>query len=173
MPLVEANVWDPGTDRDLEGARTVHTDPWGGCASTDHGVHCWGYSSEGFLLWFVNIRVAPTRKIVGTDHIRELDTADLIRCAVMADGTLQCWGHAGTSPERSIGMLGDDREWLSDVPATVAGIDAVKHVSLGHDHVCATRDDDALWCWGPSLPGDWSESPGSVTPRRVPIVPPS
>ena len=66
------------------------------------------------------------------------------RCALIVDGTVQCWGI------NSHGELG--RGTLSPaepLAAPVVGLDHAVKLIGGH---CALRDDASVWCWG-AVPG--------------------
>jgi alpha-tubulin suppressor-like RCC1 family protein len=57
-------------------------------------------------------------------------------CALMADGTVKCWG---------IGEL---------VPVDVNGLDSdVAEISAGGSHTCALTTSGGLKCWGSNLDG--------------------
>ena len=65
-------------------------------------------------------------------------------CAVLADGTVWCWG------QNAYGQLGQDyepHEW-THAPAQVPGIDTATSVGTGYDHTCAALADGTVWCWG-------------------------
>lgn len=70
-------------------------------------------------------------------------------CAVREDGSVWCWG------ENERGQLGREVDSFGG-PERVAGIPAMRSVSVGTTHVCAVTDDDRVWCWGGNATGQSS-----------------
>jgi hypothetical protein len=68
----------------------------------------------------------------GTDHA----------CAVLASGTVQCWGQNGA------GELGNGSTTNSLTPVTVLGITNALAASAGAFHTCALLSDGTVKCWG-------------------------
>ena len=82
-------------------------------------------------------------RVPGIDTATRLDAGDYHTCAVLADGTVWCWG------SNEYGMLGQDYDVDSThVPVQVPGIDAVTGASVGNDYTCAVLADGTVWCWG-------------------------
>ena len=80
-------------------------------------------------------------------------------CAVLADGTVRCWGN------NEYGQLGNGSEAGSLVPVTVLGIESAVAVAAGGVHTCALLADGAVACWGFSgAIGD-----GSFSSRLAPV----
>ena len=65
---------------------------------------------------------------VGEDHA----------CALLLDGTIQCWGN------NSYGELGN----TGTQPVTVSGIHDAVAVSAGYLYSCALLKAGSAWCWG-------------------------
>ena len=65
-------------------------------------------------------------------------------CALLADGTMRCWGH------NIFGQLGDPASVPtgSAVPVTVSGINGARAITTGAFHTCAVLQDGTLRCWG-------------------------
>jgi alpha-tubulin suppressor-like RCC1 family protein len=72
-------------------------------------------------------------------------------CAVNADGTLWCWGYAGSNYMR--GYLGDGTTLGSTVPVQIGGDADWASVSAGDTHSCAVKNDGRLFCWGSNFNG--------------------
>nr|MBK7065862.1 hypothetical protein [Deltaproteobacteria bacterium] len=68
-------------------------------------------------------------------------------CAVLAAGTVQCWG------ANSYGQLGDGGNQARLVPAAVPGLAGVAEVDVGDAHACARKADGSVWCWGSGSDG--------------------
>ena len=77
-------------------------------------------------------------------------------CALMADGTVQCWG-SNTQGELGTGSFSGpqvcDTHNCSTVPVPVTGLSNVTMISVGGlaDVVCAVKSDGTVWCWGSNL----------------------
>src|SRR5262249_51325010 len=71
-------------------------------------------------------------------------------CAVLADGTVKCWGHKlhfATSMDKSGGTGGD--------PMTVSGITNAVAVAAQDLHPCALLADGRVQCWGHFVRGEF------------------
>lgn len=93
-------------------------------------------------------------------------------CAVLADGTLRCWG------DDSFGQLGDTASGVacyggyaacSNGPVAVAAPPATwQRVSAGYAHACGLDNAGAAWCWGYGYDGQLGS--GSATRSSVPVA---
>lgn len=63
-------------------------------------------------------------------------------CAVLADGTVRCWG--GWKGMRA-GGAGDALK-----PMPIPGISGAQAVSAGREHTCVLTQTGEVWCWGRS-----------------------
>lgn len=63
-------------------------------------------------------------------------------CAVLADGTVACWGG------NACGILGDGTSEVRDEPVRVLGLSNVVDLSAGALHSCAVVADGGVECWG-------------------------
>ena len=89
---------------------------------------------------------------------RSLSASYYATCAVLADGTLWCWGDnaqlaLGLGATTGVVMptqVGTDTDWAE--------------VAIDLEHGCARKTVGTLWCWGKSLVGD-----GTTTPRPSPV----
>jgi len=117
-----------------------------GSLSFNEGVYCWGRNNRGQLgngpgsggaVPTLNGVVAARLSLGGgggtVEHM----------CAVLGDGSLQCWG------KNDRGQLGNDSNLDSDVPVDVLQLPAeVEEVSTGQSHTCASLADGTTMCWG-------------------------
>src|SRR5439155_407764 len=143
----------------------------------DGTVQCWGRNNFGQLgngdgnLADSSVPVAvrglttATRVVTGESHT----------CALLGDGTVQCWG-VGDSGQRGDGTFNN----ISTVPVAVVGLGnavAVAVAARGY-HSCALLGDGTVWCWGRNVDGQLGNgtrasvdcSPGSCgssTPVQV------
>lgn len=63
-------------------------------------------------------------------------------CALLADGSVQCWGRNAS------GQLGDGTSTDSSDPVLVHGIENVVSVTAGHRHTCVRLKTNTVACWG-------------------------
>ncbi len=85
-------------------------------------------------------------------------------CAVLANGTVQCWGR------NYEGQLGDGPRWdPSAKPVTVGGISAASAAAAGCYHSCAMRSGATVLCWVGTGSVSWAtgRTTKSSTPVRV------
>lgn len=154
----------------LFGARQLSVGSDHACAVLDDDtVRCWGSNVNGQLgdaqtpltSWWVPVTVDGLADVVevraGEDHT----------CALIADGTVQCWGGNG------YGQLGDGGTVPSISAAPVVGLPTVTALDAGRYHSCALAVDDALWCWGGGaarLFGTGTYPLNSPTPLEIPLT---
>jgi alpha-tubulin suppressor-like RCC1 family protein len=81
-------------------------------------------------------------------------------CALLQDGTAQCWGDNGK------GELGDGSTIERHAPAKVKGLAGAREIALGLHHGCARLDDGSVLCWGQNDKGQLGD--GSRADRNAP-----
>ena len=82
-------------------------------------------------------------------------------CALLADGTVACWG------ENDRGQLGDGTFERRFAPVLLPGLSDVRALALGGDHSCAALDDGDVRCWGANDEGQLGD--GTNADRAIPI----
>lgn len=85
-------------------------------------------------------------------------------CAVLRDGTVQCWGDNG------YGQLGDGSSNRRLVPGPVPGLTDVVQVEVGDVHACARKRDGAVLCWGAGAYGQNGSGGTSNVRSPAPVV---
>ena len=126
------------------------------CALLDDGsVRCWGKGASGQLGYGNTADIGDNEAVgsvspvnFGTETAVAIAAGANHSCALMANGTVRCWG-AGASGQLGYGNtfnIGDD-ETPSAVLPIVLGRSAVA-ISAGGSHTCARLDDGSLRCWG-------------------------
>jgi len=89
-------------------------------------------------------------------------------CAVIKDGTVQCWGL-----NSNYGQLGNGTDIPSNIPVYVTGIDGFTEettatkVAIGAEHACAIMGNGSVNCWGRNDSGQLGD--GSITHRDTPV----
>src|SRR5437773_1286986 len=128
----------------------------------DGTVQCWGRNNFGQLgngdgnLADSSVPVA----VRGLTTATRVVTGDSHTCALLGDGTVQCWG-VGDSGQRGDGTFNN----ISTVPAAVVGITGAGAVAARGYHSCALLGDGTVWCWGRNSDGQLGVTPsGSQCP---------
>jgi len=103
-------------------------------------VKCWGAWLTGNGA-YLGSRVPVT--VVGLSDVTQIDLGARFGCALIADGTVDCWGGDNT-----LGQLGDGTTAERFLPVKVGGVADAVQVSAGGDHACARIADGTLRCWG-------------------------
>jgi alpha-tubulin suppressor-like RCC1 family protein len=83
-------------------------------------------------------------------------------CAVLADGSVKCWGN------NEHGQLGDGTTMTRTAPVAVAGLEPVSSVSGGLAHTCAVLRTGGVKCWGSNMFGDLGDD--TTTDRLTPVL---
>ncbi len=133
------------------------------CALLSNGrLRCWGVGSlqskegqpAGWLGYEDDHDVSDpsnSAEVPLGPEVRAIAAYDLYTCAIFTDGRLACWG-ASSKPlgAGSQKHVGDDPGEIRDLTplAFGANLSAVKTVSTGNEHACATLADGTAWCWG-------------------------
>jgi alpha-tubulin suppressor-like RCC1 family protein len=143
------------------------------CALISGGtVECWGGNTAGELGdgiadhghgssdWDEGDFSPTPVKVVGITSAVAVTAAYGTSCALLKDGTIDCWG------TDNYGELGSGAAASSSVPVTVAGISGAKAVSAGTFFVCALISDGTIECWGGNSLGQLGN--GTLSPYSAP-----
>lgn len=136
------------------------------CALIGNGTgRCWGFNSDGRLGngTTANSSVpVPVSGLTGAVAISSGNTGGGFSCALIADGTVRCWGG------NSLGQLGDGTTTNQSAPVAVPGLNNVVALATGLAHACALRADGTVRCWGLNNAGQLGD--GSTTNRAFPVA---
>lgn len=141
------------------------------CALTGGGsLSCWGgdfYGDVGDNDAF-NMKLSPVAITLGTTATEINAGLGDHTCALLGDGTVQCWG------ENDYGETGDNNSnaFEEDVPTFVVNssnvkLSGVSHIGLGYAHSCAIVSGN-VWCWGDDKFGELGDG-NSNTTSYVPV----
>ena len=137
------------------------------CAVLSDGtIRCWGDNFAGQLgdngasgnssptPVAVNDVTMATAIAAGQNHT----------CALLSDGTVECWGDNG------FGQLGDNGVSGSSslTPVNVTGVTGATAITAGIHHTCAMLSDGTIKCWGSNLSGALGD--GTVDDSSTPVV---
>jgi alpha-tubulin suppressor-like RCC1 family protein len=144
------------------------------CALLSSGaVHCWGLNASGQLgdettgacadeqAWLCS--TTPIT-VSGISNATLLSAGSYHACAILGDGTVQCWG------DNLYGDLGDGTRTRSFVPVSVSGITNATLVSAGGGHTCALLGDGTVKCWGYNEGGQLGNTHTGTCVAPGPIV---
>ncbi len=142
------------------------------CAlGADGTAKCWGLNDDGQIgdNSSGTDRVNPTT-VSGLVNAKQLALGEAHTCALLADGTVRCWG------KNANGQIGNGIANATDllVPTAPTGssvVDVVQ-IAVGARHTCALRANGKVWCWGDNTQGQAkaSGSGNQATPFEVPGI---
>jgi alpha-tubulin suppressor-like RCC1 family protein len=142
---------NPATVPGLSGVSAVSAGRASVCAISNGNVFCWGNGS-GTPSLVPGLTGAVAVTTAGENENPE-DPAfcsfghNLHACALLADGTVSCWGG------NHCGELGDGTTVERATPATVPGLRGVVSLFAGGTHTCALLQDGSVSCWGGNQSG--------------------
>ncbi len=131
----------------------------------DGTAKCWGNDSWGELGdgQSLTTHVAPVSVFGFTGGVSL--TAGLVStCALVYDGTVQCWGN------NAAGQLGDGTTTQRTTPVTVSNLLGATGVAAGDTHACAIVAAGAVECWGSNTNGQLGN--GTTTGSSTAVVVP-
>ncbi len=139
------------------------------CALRHGGtVWCWGFDANGELGNgdpSLLQQLTPVQ-VVDLSGATALAAGSYHNCAILADGTVSCWGSDG------MGQLGDGSAGdYASTPSPVAGITAANPaiaLAAGEFHTCAVLADHTVSCWGHNGSGQLGD--GTTTDRSLPTA---
>lgn len=133
---------------EIDDARAMSLSGDFACVLRSDRVSCNGYDHGG----------TDGESLVG-GSIDGIATGWTHACALLAGGTVECWG------DNDFGQLGDGTEQGRVDPAPVNGLPPIVQVAAGGDTTCALDEAGLVHCWGDALPLAGSDS--ALTPRTI------
>ncbi len=143
----------PGVVAGVTGATAVATNGIEACAVLSSGaVECWGNNLGGEVGSGTVVSgntVSPVPAMVsGLTLATAVALGSDYACALLRDGTIQCWGSNGS------GQLGDGSTTDSTTPVAVSGVTGATAIAAGSGHTCARMADGTVACWGEDDAGE-------------------
>jgi len=137
------------------------------CALRHGGtIWCWGFNANGEL-GNDDLALLPQLtpvQVVGLSGATALAAGSYHNCAILADGSVSCWGSDG------MGQLGDGNPGdYTITPTPVVGITPANPaiaLAAGEFHTCAVLADHTVSCWGHNGSGQLGD--GTTTDRSLP-----
>jgi alpha-tubulin suppressor-like RCC1 family protein len=142
------------------------------CALLANGtVECWGDNANGQLgndsTTNSDVPVTVIGDVVPGAGAKQIASGYLHSCALLSDGTVQCWG------DDDSGQLGDGNTNPSSTPMAVSGgtgvLSGVTAIAAGAYHTCALLANGTVQCWGDDDSGQLGN--GSTT-TDMPVTTP-
>jgi len=134
----------------------------------DTTVKCAGDNFSGSLGdgTFTN-RATPVTVMTGSNvplsNVKQLSAEGFYACALLFDGTVQCWGDMTTQSVGAVDIYYGTRSVA--VPSLTNAAD----IELGFLHACAFLTDGSLSCWGESIFGDLGNLSTLDLPATSPV----
>jgi alpha-tubulin suppressor-like RCC1 family protein len=159
----------PVTAVGVSGAVGVATGRIHTCAVLSNGgVQCWGINGSGQLGDGTTTDRLTAVPVVGLGGPAVAVTAaGDYTCALLASGSLQCWG------DNTFGQFGNGTTTGSLTPVAAAtGITTAIGITSGGDlqsqHTCAVTTAGNAFCWGSNESGELGN--GTTTPSTTPVA---
>lgn len=133
------------------------------CALLSDGqIYCWGDNSYGQLGdgTPATLRLAPVA-VTGLAGAAGIAVGLYHACAVLGDGSAQCWGG------NAYGQLGDGTLLGHPTPAAVTGLVGARIIASRLHHTCGLSGDGSAYCWGRNLYGQLGD--GTTTDSSTPV----
>ena len=115
------------------------------CAVTTAGAAlCWGEAGDGRLGNGVSSGLMPPTGVKGLNSgVQAIGTGTFHACALLANGTVQCWGYG------EWGNLGDGGTAQKTTPVAVASLGGTAvALATGSTHNCVLMEAGGVRCWG-------------------------
>ena len=139
---------------------------WASCViGTGGALRCWGANNFGEVGSGSPISVEPLPvDVVGlTSGVVDVSAGGSHACAVLASGSLSCWG------DNTDGALGDGQDVTASRPVAVTGLGGpVSSVAVDHSHTCAVAGGGAF-CWGSGALGTAAGLNPNLSSVPVPV----
>jgi alpha-tubulin suppressor-like RCC1 family protein len=148
------------------------------CALISGGtINCWGWDGDGELGDGngATTNDSPTPVLVANiNNAMAIGSGDFHSCAVLTDGTAQCWGFNGDG-ELGIGTTtGPDPDpglgFCSFSPVAVLNLTGATAITGGSSDTCALAG-STVECWGNNMNGELGN--GTTTNSSTPVVVPA
>jgi len=136
---------------------------------SDKTAVCWGDDRDGEIGNGVTAATPlPPTPVLGLAGATSLSAHWQHACAILADGTLLCWGNNAS------GQIGDGTLALRPQPVAVQNLRNVSAVATGLSHTCAVTPAGVL-CWGSNSLGQLGSDTGAdpTTPVTQPALIPN
>lgn len=184
----DESVWAGSNGGELQNVAFIGGYDSNTCALLNNGtVKCWGDASQGTLGYRnwgevdwenpTSPQTTPTEYVANDSNGGVLQNVVQIGynacwaiCALINDGTVRCWGDAGS------GNLGDNTTVDKSYPVIVgAGTDVgtltnIVDIDVGCSHSCALNSTGNVLCWGSNSKGNLGDNQTCGTACGYPVT---
>jgi alpha-tubulin suppressor-like RCC1 family protein/uncharacterized protein YjbI with pentapeptide repeats len=140
------------------------------CALLSGGtVQCWGDNAFGQLGNGTTTSSSTPVAVTGLSGATAIAAApgSYHTCALLSDGTVQCWGANTSSIYGQTGQLGNGTFTDSSTPVVVSGLSGATAIAVGSYHTCALLSGGTVQCWGNNSSGQLGN--GNTTNSSIPV----
>ncbi|MGC9974320.1 MAG: hypothetical protein ABSC36_02865 [Gaiellaceae bacterium] len=132
-------------------------------------IECWGYNEEGQVGNGTVNAARPHAEpfpvhVVGLTNAIAISAGNFHTCALIAGGTVKCWGYIVPSDFRPNELLN------SPVPLQAAGIKHAIAISSGAVHTCALIAGGTVKCWGANQYGQLGNGKTQDSAKPVTVI---
>lgn len=138
----------PVTVPNLMAPRAVAAGGTHSCVVLEGGtVWCWGAGSAGQLgNGSTSDRVASPVQATGISTAVAVTAGDRFTCALLANGTVSCWGRGGSTGDGTSSPRSSPTNVVS--ASRTGSLSDVTYVAAAGEHACAVSSGGAVYCWG-------------------------
>lgn len=138
------------------------------CALLGDGtVACWGPNLQGQEGGGPSVNYAPTPSVVpNLSHVIDIAAGLSNSCALIADGSVQCWGYNFEYPNSQC-TYGQNYQCYYE-PVTEGSVSRAIAITSGGNHACALIVDGSVLCWGQNPYGEVCPNCGSGNSQVYP-----
>jgi alpha-tubulin suppressor-like RCC1 family protein len=112
-------------------------------ADAERTMQCWGRNQDGQIGNGLSGSTEIDPQVaIGVSHARAAFAGDDHTCALLVDGTMQCWG------DNENGELGAGAALYSDKALKVVGMTDAYQGGGGREHSCVASSTGNVFCWG-------------------------
>ncbi len=127
------------------------------------GVACWGANSRGQVgVPSLNPNFTTPATVASVANVKDIAVNGDHSCALLASGTLRCWG------ENLEGEAGNGTSGGSGTAALTPSLTGVRALAVGYYHTCAVLSNGTAECWGRNTQGQLGN--GTTTTQLLPAA---
>ena len=98
-------------------------------------VACWGDNSFGQLA-DGSLTSSYTPVLTALKNVVDIDSGDLVSCALLGSGAVYCWGFGGPDASTSFAT-----------PTLISGLPVIRAISISDENSCAVSASGEVFCW--------------------------
>jgi alpha-tubulin suppressor-like RCC1 family protein len=152
----------------LTGVTQIAAGAWHTCALLATGiVTCWGSNLYGQLGNATNAGTtnpnATRTAVLGLTGVTQIAAGTIHTCALLAGGTVTCWGFNGYGQLGNTTNNGAANTNANPTPTAVAGLSGVTQIDGGFYHTCGLLTAGTVTCWGSNLYGQLGNAANNGT----------